>query len=362
MINNPKGSFPVAKQGVYANTATFGLMSDSLLEWRHEHDLDYLVGGSAFKIKSLGIMEELRIAIANFFNGKQEEVALIPNLSIGLNIVAEGLNSKKEKILFLKNDYPSLSWPFKSRDFSCIEIPIQNGLEESIIETIKKHSISILALSLVQWLDGFMINMDYLKRFKAQFPDLLIIADGTQYCGAYNFDFQNSGIDILACSGYKWLLAGTGNGFMLLNDAVRERCRPKESGFNASGANVSLFQQWTLNKYFEPGHLDSLAFGSLLFSIKNLATIGMGKIAEHNKCLAEYASKELLDMGFIEEAYTTLSAPSTIFNLAGDSPLFDHLERNKVVCSKRGQGIRVSFHYYNTLDDLKVVFDILKSY
>ena len=39
-----------------------------------------------------------------------------------------------------------------------------------------------------------------------------MIGDGTQFLGAHAFHFNTSPFDVLAASGYKWLLAGFGNG------------------------------------------------------------------------------------------------------------------------------------------------------
>ncbi|MGB5172861.1 MAG: aminotransferase class V-fold PLP-dependent enzyme [Eudoraea sp.] len=362
MIEKARTSFPVLGQGIYANTAAYGLMSDRLMEWRHEHDLDYLVGGSNHKIESLGIMEETRLELANFFNWQKEEVALVPNLSLGINILVEGLDPKREIILLLDNEYPSLSWPFKSRGFATYEIPITENHEELVIETIKTNCISVFALSLVQWLDGFMIDLDFLKRLKMEFPELLIIADGTQFCGAFKLDFQNSGIDVLGGSGYKWLLAGTGNGFMLFKHQLKERCNAKTTGFNASGANLSLYEKWTFNKYFEPGHLDSLAFGSLQQSLIGLNSLGMDHIEKHNHILSTYALEGLLELGLLEPSYSKRKVLSSIFNIAGNRDLYNYLLQNDVVCSRRGKGIRLSFHYYNTLNEVKELLFILKTH
>ena len=50
---------------------------------------------------------------------------------------------------------------------------------------------------------------------------------------------------------------------------------------------------------------------------------------------------------------------SSIFNIKGDKALFQKLNDHKIICSPRGGGIRVSFHYYNTMDDLNKIVEIL---
>lgn len=352
-------SYPVLNHTIYANTAAFGLLGEELLEWRQNHDLDYLIGGSAMKIESLGLISEARVMVGEFFNCNKDLVALVPNFSLGLNMLLEGLDSK-EHILLLENDYPSVNWPFESRGFQISYAKIDERLEENIIEKVKTNSISVLALSLVQWINGIRVNLDFLKTLKEEFPQLLIIADGTQFCGAFDIDFQNSGIDVLGASGYKWLLAGTGNGFMLFKDLAKSRFRIKTIGFNSANAILTAKNTIPYNKHFEPGHLDSLNFGSLKHALENLNNIGMKEITAHNENLSAWAMKGFSELGLLNNDVLHRHQHSTIFNIIGNDLLFNHLMEANVVCSRRGNGIRISLHYYNTLEDIDSILEIIR--
>ena len=359
MMLKYRKSYPVLNHTIYANTAAYGLLSEELLEWRQNHDLDYLIGGSAMKIDSLGLISGTRVMVGEFFNCKKDLVALVPNFSLGLNMLLEGLDSK-EHILLLENDYPSVNWPFESRGFQISYAKIDEKLEENIIEKVKTSSISVLALSLVQWINGIRVNLDFLNTLKKEFPQLLIIADGTQFCGAFDIDFQNSGIDVLGASGYKWLLAGTGNGFMLFKDLAKSRFRIKTIGFNSANAVLTAKNKIPFNRHFEPGHPDSLSFGSLKHALENLNDIGMKEITAHNENLSAWAIKGFSELGLLNNDVLHRHQHSTIFNIVGNDLLFNHLMEANVVCSRRGNGIRISFHYYNTLEDIDSILEIIR--
>ncbi len=125
--------FPVLKQGIYLDTAASGLLYDDLLEWRQEHDLDFLIGGSTMKFESFALIDKLRPVLAEFFNARAEDIALVPNFSLGLNLLLEGL-PENTHVLLLEADYPSVNWPFESRGFSCTHIPVDEQLEDRIEE------------------------------------------------------------------------------------------------------------------------------------------------------------------------------------------------------------------------------------
>jgi selenocysteine lyase/cysteine desulfurase len=355
-----RNDFPVIRKSIYANTAVFGPLYDSLIDWRQEHDLDLLLHGSDMREKTIKILSDTRKTVGTFFNCKTENVALVNNFSTGLNVLLEGLNSKK-KVLLLENDYPSVNWPFENRKFDISYVKMSADVENQIRETVRSENIDVLAISLVQWLDGFLIDLEFIKDLKKEYPDLTIIADGTQFCGAVDFDFETSGIDVIGASAYKWLLAGYGNGFMLFSDQVQEEFFPKAIGFNSANGDVDKKGSIRLAKKLEPGHLSCLNFGSLKFSLEYLKSIGMDKISAHNNNLSRKAKQEFIDLGLLDDHVIERAKHSTIFNLKIDNHKFQRLLDENVLCAQRGDGVRVGFHFYNNENDLNTIVRILKT-
>ncbi len=359
-MQDVRSKFPVLQNYIYANTASSGLPYSDLMEWRTEHDRLFFNGGSLMRDGAHELITKTREAVARFFNCKYDNVALLQNFSLGLNMLLEGLGDS-ERILFLENDYPSVSWTFEKRGFKSSFVKIDGSLEHQISEKIEKEGISILALSLVQWLNGIKIDLEFLKNLKAKHPELLIIADGTQFCGTEIFDFEDSAIDVLGASCYKWLLSGYGNGFMLFKDKVKARVDIKTIGFNAANAQLAKKNEVRFAKRFEPGHLDTLNFGSLMFSLNFFEELGKENIERKLKKLAGKAKNELGDLGLLEEVVMKSKDHSTIFNIKGDESLFNKLVEQKIVASLRGNGIRLSFHFYNTINEIEAIVKVLKT-
>lgn len=360
-MENTRKHFPVLSHSIYANTASAGLLNDDLMEWRQEHDLDYLIGGSTMKTKARYTeIPKIRKTVAKFFGALPENTALVPNFSLGLNMLLEGMEGDA-KVLLVKNDYPSVNWPFEYRDFNISYAALDAHLEDNILQKIKSDKITVLALSLVQWVNGIKIDMDFLKTLKKGYPDLIIIADGTQFCGTTDFNFETSGIDVLGASGYKWLLGGYGNGFFLFKDGIKNRFSLHTMGFNAADTDVKARDDVRFAMHFEPGHLDTLNFGSLKFSLEYLESLGKSSIENHLKKLATKAKNEFTELRLLEGAVEGRKSHSTIFNIKGNEALFQKLSDNNVICSQRGSGIRFSFHLYNTEKDIDAIIKILKT-
>ncbi|MBO0322782.1 aminotransferase class V-fold PLP-dependent enzyme [Muricauda sp. CAU 1633] len=352
--------FPVLNQCIYANTASAGLLSEDLMEWRQGHDLDFLIGGSNMKVKAFAHLPEIKKTVGKFFHCKPTHVALVPNFTLGFNMLLDGL-SKDKKVLLLQKDYPSVNWPFETRNFNREYVDIDENMEENIYNRVKSGGIDVLALSVVQWISGVKIDLDFLKELKKDFPSLLIIGDGTQFCGTEPFNFEKSGFDILGASAYKWLLAGYGNAFFLVKEAVMGQFELKGIGNGSVSNDQSKRDSIPFCKFLEPGHLDTLNFGSLEFSLDFLDEIGLEHIQTHLQKLSNKAKMAFSEMGLLEQSVLERKQHSTIFNIKGDQKLFNKLTAEDVVASPRGGGIRLSFHFYNTEDEIEAIAQLLKS-
>lgn len=347
-----KKEFPVLQKYTYLNTASCGLLSQSLVDWRRQHDMNLLGGGSVFRDKHREHLKIIRNSVCRFFNASENEVALIPNFSFGMNTLMDGF-PKGAKILLLEKDYPSVNWAVENRDFEVCYAKVDENLEDNINQAITENQPDVFAFSIVQYTSGIKIDFEFLNQLKAYHPELLLVADGTQFLGTTNFNFSESAIDILGASTYKWMLSGYGNGLLMIKSEVHNKIIPKTIGFNSAEAAFSKRDEIEFIKRFEPGHQDTLNYGSLEQSILNFEQLGMERVSEEIKKLSNLAKLRFSEKGLLDNTVANRAEHSNIFNLKGDSQQFQKLKDNGIICSQRGNGIRVSFHYYNNESDLE---------
>tara|TARA_B100000780_G_scaffold204337_1_gene145123 strand:- start:695 stop:1714 length:1020 start_codon:yes stop_codon:yes gene_type:complete len=326
-------NFPALKNFTYLDTARSGLLYDELLSWRKSHDLKFLQQGSLFSLNHESLLDELKVEIGRFFNANNHSVYLTQNFSLGFKSLLS-LVDVNNTFLLVKNDYPSIINEVQMAGFKHFFVENSFDLEKQILNGIEKHKPNVLVLSIVQYINGTLLDLEFIKKIKILFPNLLIIADGTQYCGTIEFNFNNSKIDVLISSGYKWLLGGYGNGFVLIRDNI-----PQDFFIN----HKSVF----INQILEPGHHDTFNFGSLLFSLNKLSEYGLNNIEKSIKEISVYAKQKFIDKGLLDNQTVKRVSHSNIFKLKGDKLLYNKLIENKILCSQRGDGIRVSLNFYN---------------
>lgn len=355
-----RSHYPVLEEATYFNTCSSGLFSKEVLAFRRRLDEDYMVSGSNFRAGVYESIRTIKATIAQAFGAAADRTALIPSCSHGLNLVLEGL-AAGQRVLHLKEDYPSIVWPFESRDFICQAIEQGAYTEKELSVHIRKHQIDILAISAVQYSNGAIIAPANFRALKAEFPDLLIVVDGTQFLGTAPLNFTESGIDVFAASAFKWLCAGYGNGVLFLSERMEGILQTKVHGYNTY-KNPRKEGRPTLGEYFEPGHQDLLAFKTLAFQIEKLAKLGFDQIQAKIHSLKSLARQRIAaETDFAIRTPLNPHLESGILSIEAPKALVAYLNQNGIVCSYN-RGLRLGIHFYNNEDDIERLISLLKAF
>lgn len=335
--------FPLLTKGTYLNTAYVGPLSTALAEFRNAQEQHYVENGVDYKISADAVLEKTHHALAHFFGLETKRTFVVPNFSSGLRQVLSFL-PKKLKVLTIEEEYPSLTAAFEEGGFAIHTIPWESELELAIEKRLAQNDIDILALSIVQYNSGLLVDIDFLKQIKQQYPNLILVGDGTQFLGAHLFHFDHSPFDVISGSGYKWLLAGFGNGVVLVSENYMNR--------------VQLDYEVLHDRIFM-GHFSILAVASLHFAVQSLKENDFKKLMLKKEQISEKAKHKLTEGKWISPWVVQRKQHSSIFILEGAAGLYEHLIQNNIQCVQRGNGVRISFHYYNTEEDLNRLMEVL---
>jgi len=354
---NYKSYFDIPDDVCYLTTPGSGLLPTASKDWRKERDAEFFSAMTDLREKQGEFNQAVKKSIGDFFTIAPDHVYNTSNFSTGFNALL-GRLPQQAKVLLLEGDYPSVNFSVILRGFEYVTAQIDEQLEDNIIAAIKKHQPSIFIFSIVQYISGIKINLEFIKQLKSQFPELLIIGDGTQYFGTEVFDFSQSGFDIVGASGYKWLLGGYGNGFILASDYAKHILFPE-----LSTENIEIDSMWVGKNidqlYFEPGHIDTLAQGTLQKGLQFLTELGLENTTAYTHRLVQLAKDELSKRGILSQTVINRAETSTIFNLQIDQGHFNMLMEHQIKCFPRGNGIRIGFHLYNDESDLEKLLKII---
>ena len=338
-----RNDFPLLNSCTYLNTAYVGLMSKSLYDFRVNFELEYLHKGDEYKLNAYECLEETHASIACFISSQKDQTYFVPNFSTGIRLVLDRLRPGTN-LLLIDEDYHSLLSAIEERDFNLFSVKMQENVESAIANVLKVNSIDVLVLSIVQYTNGLIIDLDFIAELKNKYPELLIIGDATQFIGTSVFNFSESAFDAIVCSGYKWLLAGFGNGFIAVSDDFIRLT-------NSTKAEMQ-------SKVFA-GHFNILAAASLVFALGYLKSNGFEKLIEKNDLLLSKLRNGLSNLGF-NPAYSSRKKQSNIVSIPFDESIGKILEESNIRFSYRENFIRFSIHFYNIEMDVDKLLSVIE--
>ncbi|WP_437920797.1 aminotransferase class V-fold PLP-dependent enzyme [Sphingobacterium sp. LRF_L2] len=345
-----KEYFDIPETVAYLNTPGNGVIPRHIRQWRLEREELFFDVKGSLRDQQADFIQQVRTTIKNTFHVTKGNVFCTPNFSFAFTTLIDRLPDDT-RFLLLNEDYPSLNYPVINRGFSYYAVDLTVNLENSIREAIRIFKPSVFLLSVVQYINGMKIDLDFIKELKRENPQLIIIADGTQFLGTSLFDFENSGFDAIGASGYKWLLSGYGNGFMIVGEELEEILakksahvpRPKEAMWSSKSI---------LQTFFEPGHQDTLSHGTLQQSLLFLQDLGLQKIQQHIANLSEIAHQELSIRKLLLPEIEGRHVKSSLINIQVSPNCYPELMSQGIACFPRGTGIRIGIHLYNGEEDI----------
>lgn len=355
-----KSYFDIPSNITYLNTPGNGILPKSHHTWRRDREQKFFDLAGDLRDQQSIFIKGVKDNFSSLFHCSFERLFLVPNFSFGYNTLLEGLD-KSLKFVLLEEDYPSLNYPVISRGFEHVILPVNERIEEDVCNYILQYKPDVLVLSIVNYITGLQIDLDFIKKLRFDFPDLIILGDATQYLGTESFDFENSGFDAIGGSGYKWLMAGFGNGYIMISD------RLSKSLYVGAHHQPRPIEAWWSHKsildiYFEPGHQDTLSQGTLDQSVLFLQEIGLSNIQSYLKELKEYAYSIFENKDWLLQCIGTRAVKSSLINLQIDPSLYPFLIENGIKCFPRGTGIRIGLHLYNTKEDINRLVEVVDSY
>lgn len=341
-----RGAYPALLEHCYLDTSSMGLMAESTVQAANEEHERLMHEGSArlFQWMFGGNADVARTVAANI-GGTEQGTALVQSFTVGLGQLAP-LLKHRPKVLLIGHDYPTLHAPFNLPGFQRILVqPEADGTIslDTVRATMERERPQLVAISEVQWLTGFRTDQSAIAELCREFGAWSLV-DITQSWCAVPLNVQSAGIDIVGASGYKWPLAGFGNGFMHLSEAVRAELKERNGVDPIAMLNA--------------GHRDPVALARLQDALERIATIGPQRIADHVSALCTYALGRFDAAGITVLNGGDALQRAGILLVQGNEAQVKRLEEQRVRVAFRGKGIRVGIHFYNNEADIDRLLEV----
>jgi len=350
--------FPVTERFAYLNSAAAGPVSGASYAAASGYYEKMMSDGDVHWNRWLADREAIRKKIAQFINAEPEEIAFTTNTSSGMNVIVDALEDRGE-VISSELEFPVTTLPWMHRRIPVHRIPSVEG--EVRIEDLAgamTHDTGIIALSHVQFSNGFRIDLEKVGEIKGKHA---LVINASQSAGAFEIDVKQMKVDALCATGHKWLLAGYGSGFVYLSRELLDQSLPRSIGW------LSVEHPFDMrNDEFRPRH-DTAArvelgcphfagIFSLGASVDLINEIGIGNIQARVLELNRRLTSRLVENGWkILSPLQNETARSAETLVAVEKPneVVRHLLRRGVIVTEKPQGIRVATHFFNSEKDVE---------
>ncbi len=274
----------------------------------------------------------------------------------------------RRRIVCLGMDFPSLIYLYRAQERSGLEltiVPSEPDLSvstERLLAAIDETTL-VVALSHVLFRTSYIMDVAAVVA-RAREAGAVVLLDTYQSAGIIPLDLTALGVDFAVGGCLKWLCGGPGNAFLYTRPDLLPTVKPRLTGWMGHKDPFS----------FDPGPLVSRddarrmmngtpaipAHYAAIPGLDIVREVGVDRIREKSKRMTAHILKRADALGF------ACSASRDPERLAGtvavDVPEARFVARRLkahdfVVDYRVGVGIRVSPHFYNTLEELDRLMD-----
>ena len=367
--------FPWTAETIYLNNASIGPIPErtrrALDEFTAKRTAPHLLPDREL----FAGLAAAPLGLAQLINADPSEIALATNTSWGLNLAARALPLERGDVVLVSDkEFPANVYPWLLLRDQGITVEMTRCTaqgwpdEEHLLERLRDPRVRVLAVSFVQFSNGYRADLKKLGA-ACRANGTYLVVDGIQGIGNSVLDLRETPLDILACGGQKWLLSPWGSGFVYVRKELVSQLEPAITGWMAFEGTDDFSRLTEYNptfrsdaRRFEMITLPYQDFFGMTVSLQLLLEVGVREIAEVTRSAHEPIVKWAQAHGVRIVSPTENGHRSAILCVAPPKPVeaYHALKRARVVCSLREGSIRLSPHCYNTVEEMEKVTEVLE--
>jgi len=359
--------FPVTRNLAYFNHAAVAPLCRRASEAMKGLSDDACMWGSFHYDQWMACYDGFRSAAAQLIGASRGEIAITKNTSEGIATVQMGLDWKAgDKVVAFREEFPANYFPWLRLEQRGVRVEWLSIYDP--LEKIDKACAGarLLSISFVNYLSGFRVDLKAIGEICKRHGCFYFV-DAIQGLGVFPIDVREMGIHALAADGHKWLLGPEGCAILFVAQEVQDQVEPVEFGWtNIAGYNDYSCRDMTLRAdagRYEPGTLNTIGCYGLRASMELILEVGVESVGASVMNLAGRIAEGVVERGYrlmIDRTPETGSGILSFQKEGIDSRLVvRHLKDARVTAAPRQGWVRVSPHFYNSVEEVDRLLEAL---
>ena len=362
-----RARFPVFRTKIYLNSCSQGALSDRVEAGLLEYLRTWHEQGSPWDLW-VEHYEAARAVFANFIGAEVDEVALVASASAGVNSLASALSfSKRQKVVLGEFEFPTMGHIWMAQQPRGAETEFVKARGERLTpadyEALLDRNTLIVPMTHICFMNGFRMPVKEIVGL-AHERGALALLDDYQDCGSRTVDVKSMDLDFYVSGTLKYLLGPPGLAFMYVRKSLIETLVPTVTGWfgqaNPFAFDVKHLEPSPTARRFQAGTPPIPTIYGAREGVCLLKEIGVREIAEHVESLAASLLTGVRELGIETKTPADSVGPLVVLRAEDADALVQKLANNGMVVSSRKDGLRISFHVYNTHDDVQLLLQFLE--
>ena len=362
-----RSQFPVFERKLYLNSCSQGALSRRVETAFGEYLRSWHEQGSPWDLW-VEKYEEARGLFAGFIGAEPDEVALVASASAGVNSVASALSFKdRRKVVLGEFEFPTMGHIWLSQAGRGAEVTFIDAENESLTveayERVIDRKTLIVPLTHVCFRNGFRLPVEAVTKIAHQ-CGALVLLDDYQDCGTRPVDVKAMDLDFYVSGTLKYLLGPPGLAFLYVRKSLALSLVPSITGWfgqaNPFAFDVRLLEPAPNSRRFQAGTPPIPSVYGASEGVRFLQEISPDNVARQVAALTTALLQGAGELGIRAKTPADSIGPLVVLQAKDSDALVKIFAESGIVVSNRHDGLRISFHVYNTLDDVKAVLQLLE--
>jgi len=366
-VRDIRSRFRIFQRKIYLNSCSQGALSDGVESGLHDFIASWHEQGSPWETW-VQHYEAARASFAQFINASPDEVAIVTSVSAGVNAIASALSfQQRTKIVMGEFEFPTMGHVWLAQRARGAHVEFVPAAAHTIPAAHYEKAIDrktlLVPITHVCFKNGFRSELRVITSM-AHHAGALVMLDDYQDCGTRPVDVKAMNLDFYVTGTLKYLLGPPGLAFLYVRQELLPSLTPTVTGWfgqaNPFAYNPQIFELSPTARRFESGSPSVPNVYGAAPGIRMLQEIGMENIADHIKDLAQALLVRAHELGIIAKTPANSAGPLVVLQAKNSAQVVQKLAASGIIGSSRYDGARISFHAYNTADDVKAVCEVLQ--
>ena len=362
-----RAHFPILSKKTYLYSCSQGALCDAVEAGMAEYATSWRESAAPWD-EWVEKYEEIRTAFAHFIHAKPEEVAVITSASAGINPIANALSfDGRNKVVMGEFEFPTMGHIWLAQQARGAQVQFLNGVNNAIPITCYEQAIDrrtrIVPVTQVSFVNGFRSDVSAITRI-AHDNGALVFLDGYQDCGTRPIDVRAMDVDFFVTGTLKYLLGPPGLAFLYVREGLIQDLTPPITSWFAQreifAFNPKVLDPAPTARRFEGGSPAIPNIYAALPALKFLCRIGLDNVAVQIKTLTQAFLQGARNLRIQSKTPSDSVGPLVVLQAKDASAILNKLVKRDIVTSTRRDGVRFSFHVYNTMDDVNAALTVLE--